>query len=448
MQIMEENHEFIFSSYHYDESKLELSLNYKVDSDYEFVEKITFIGACKTLSETQKLALDNCCKYLHIAAGVSYYKAFVANNIKVTSFTLSQDEAEFFNEFYLKGLGEFSWRNNINLHGRINFPFDINPTKSVPSNEVLPNKTVVPIGGGKDSVVTLETLRNSGVDVTPIALGRPKAIADCIRISGLPSIEVKREISPLLLELNKEGKVLNGHIPVTGVIAFILACGAVLYGYNRVAMSNERSANVGNIVRHDGFEINHQWSKSFEFEESINNFFKQKMLANFEYFSFLRPLSELGITSRFAKLEQYHDVFTSCNRAFRIIEANRIEHWCGECDKCRFVFLALAPFMNKQKLVEIFGYNLLGDSKNLLGYEELLELSSHKPFECVGEVEECVVALSMLHAKPEWKDDLLVKDLYLRAKEKYGDKILQWQKDVFALNDKNLIPQDLRGILC
>ena len=105
-------------------------------------------------------------------------------------------------------------------------------------------------------MVTLETLRDAGVKVTPIALGRPKAIADCMRVSGLPSIEIKRQISPLLLELNAQGKVLNGHIPVTGVIAFILACGAVLYGYNRVAMSNERSANVGNIIRHDGFEVN------------------------------------------------------------------------------------------------------------------------------------------------------------------------------------------------
>ena len=157
-------------------------------------------------------------------------------------------------------------------------------------------------------------------------------------------------------------------------------------------------------------------------------------------------MSELGITSRFAKLEKYHDVFTSCNRAFRIIEANRIEHWCGECDKCRFVFLALAPFMNKEKLVDIFGYNLLNSEDNLVGYEELLELSAHKPFECVGEVEECVVALSMLNASSEWKDDLLVKALYPRALEKYGDKIIEWKEKVFSLNEDNLIPQDLSRI--
>jgi hypothetical protein len=155
--------------------------------------------------------------------------------------------------------------------------------------------------------------------------------------------------------------------------------------------------------------VNHQYSKSLEAEVLLANAIEQSVAANLEYFSLLRPFAELEITRRFAKLTRYHDVFTSCNRAFLIDESRRIDRWCGDCPKCRFVFLSLAPFMPRDRLVQIFGKNMLNDAEQIGGYDELIGWNAFKPFECVGEVEESVAALLLLDQQDDWRDDVVLR---------------------------------------
>lgn len=439
---------FRFVSYQFDAENSEAILNYAFDETYFFCEKIKFHKAEKDLSAEKLRAIDNILFFLHIACGISYYKAFVPSEMQIETGSLNKEQAEFFNTFYKKGLGEFSWRNNLNLNNVISFPSSENPSHIRASVLPLPDLTAVPIGGGKDSSVVLETLKAHGEKVVCIAQGRPRPIRESIEVSGCPDIEFTRTIAPELIALNGQPGVYNGHVPISGVYAFCLALCAVLYGYDKVAMGNERSANVGNLVRDDNFEVNHQWSKSLEFEKAFNAFAKKYMLQNFTYFSMLRPLSELDIARRFAKLKPYHRVFTSCNKAFKLDKEKRLERWCGECDKCRFVFLALAPFMNKQDLIAAVGKNILADEGQLGGFEELLGLSNHKPFECVGELEECAVAVYLLAQKDEWKDDFMIKNLYPRLLAEYGLLQLQeWERQVFAKSENHCLPERFKDYL-
>lgn len=439
---------FRFVSYQFDAENSEALLNYAFDETYFFCEKIKFHQAETDLSAEKICAIDNILFFLHIACGISYYKAFVPSVMQIETGSLNKEQAEFFNTFYKKGLGEFSWRNNLNLNNVISFPSSENSSHIKASALLLPDLTAVPIGGGKDSNVVLETLKAHGEKVVCIAQGRPRPIRESIEVSGCPDIEFTRTIAPELIALNGQPGVYNGHVPISGVYAFCLALCAVLYGYDKVAMGNERSANVGNLVRDDNFEVNHQWSKSLEFEKAFNSFAQKYMLQNFTYFSMLRPLSELDIARRFAKFKQYHRVFTSCNKAFKLDKEKRLERWCGECDKCRFVFLALAPFMNKQDLIAAVGKNILADEGQLGGFEELLGLSNHKPFECVGELEECAVAVYLLAQKDEWKDDFMIKNLYPRLLAEYGLPQLQkWERQVFAKSENHCLPERFKDYL-
>lgn len=439
---------FRFVSYQFDAENSEARLNYAFDETYFFCEKIKFHKVEKDLSAEELRAIDNILFFLHIACGISYYKAFVPSEMQIETGSLNKEQAEFFNTFYKKGLGEFSWRNNLNLNNVISFPSSENPSHIRASALPLPDLTAVPIGGGKDSNVVLETLKAHGEKVVCIAQGRPRPIRESIEVSGCPDIEFTRTIAPELIALNGRPGVYNGHVPISGVYAFCLALCAVLYGYDKVAMGNERSANVGNLVRDDNFEVNHQWSKSLEFEKAFNAFAKKYMLQNFTYFSMLRPLSELDIARRFAKLKPYHRVFTSCNKAFKLDKDKRLERWCGECDKCRFVFLALAPFMNKQDLIAAVGKNILADKGQLGGFEELLGLSNHKPFECVGELEECAVAVYLLAQKDEWKDDFMIKNLYPRLLAEYGlPQLQEWERQVFAKSENHCLPERFKDYL-
>jgi hypothetical protein len=267
----------------------------------------------------------------------------------------------------------------------------------------------VPVGGGKDSIVTIECLRHSAEPLLLFSLGDAEPIAACIATAKLPFVRVNRRLDSSLLKLNGAG-ALNGHIPITGILSAIgLAC-AVMVGCDALVMSNEHSASAANLTL-NGLDINHQYSKSLEFEQDFARYVERCISPSIKYFSLLRPLSEIEIARRFSKYPAYFGVFRSCNTAFRQVREARGQHWCCKCPKCRFVFLALSPFIEKQDLVEIFGANLLDDETQHKGFAELCGLRANKPFECVGETGESASVISYLRNHPHWCDDNVVRRL-------------------------------------
>lgn len=400
---------FIFKSCRYEPEQASLFLEYGYSSGQSFTEVITFPGGRTNFSTEEWQALDRLMKALHLAAGISYYKAFCPETIIIENQSLSQTEADFFYKFYLLGLGEFSVENDLDLRKVINFPVSDRPTPK-PGPLKLAKMNVVPIGGGKDSLVSLEILRHSQQAFRPIAINAGRPILEVIKAAECSdAILISRKIDPALFRLNEQ-EAFNGHVPITGILSFIMAFGTVIYGYDTVVMSNEQSANEGNMVRND-LAINHQYSKSFEFEQDFSRFINRFILKNFRYFSLLRPLSESGIAALFSRKPDYFSSFKSCNRNFHISEGMRQYGWCCDCPKCRFVFLALAPFIGKEGMMKIFGHDMLGDARQKKGFEELLGISGHKPFECVGEIGECRLLLKSLSLIPEWQDSLLVSQL-------------------------------------
>ena len=173
-------------------------------------------------------------------------------------------------------------------------------------------------------------------------------------------------------------------------------------------MSNERSASDPNLIW-NGHEVNHQWSKGVTAEGLLRAAVIAHAGITEPYFSLLRSLSELHIAKLFARYTAYDDVVTSCNAAFKLHDPTA--RWCGHCPKCRFVFLAMAPFMPRQRLAGIFGRDLLDEPEQVPGYLELLGIDAHKPFECVGEVEESLVALGLLTGDPQWQGAAVISAL-------------------------------------
>lgn len=396
---------FHFVRADYDAVTASASLVYRFDDGPMLIETIRFADATLPIPHGREIALAAALRLLHLIAGISYYKAAVPEHIVVEGDALDRDLATLMDTIYLHGLGEFAHRNGLDLRERIRFPQD-NQAPANASNIGLPRHTLVPIGGGKDSLVTLELLRATHEPMTATWVGQSPLIAACVERSGLPQLNIDRQISPLLFEMNRNG-AWNGHIPVTAINSAILVCAAILHGFDAIAFSNERSASSANLI-HDGFAVNHQWSKGIDFERIFRTYVQSRVAADLDYFSALRPLSELAVTRLFAALAQYHDVFSSCNRNFRILADKPAERWCGHCPKCHFVFLALSPFLPKTRLVAIFGRNLLDDLALAGDFDALLEIGAHKPFECVGEGRESRAALAALGSRAEWREDALV----------------------------------------
>lgn len=379
-------------------------LVYAFDHGDELVERVRFPNA-PAIPANHQAAFEQALNMLHLIAGVSYYKAGVPPRIEVVGGPLDDSTADLLDALYLHGLAEFAYRNGLDLRGRINFPRG--GAKQPEAKALgLPRRTLVPIGGGKDSLVAVEAIKSIGGDATAVWVGNSPLIAACAERTGLSMLNIQRELAPGLFELNRLG-AWNGHIPVTAVNSAILAVAAILYGFDSIAFANERSASAATL-EYDGQQVNHQWSKGYAFEQLLGDWLHQHVAADLDYCSLLRPYSELAVTRAFAKLTPYFEVFSSCNRNFKILGPKPADRWCGQCPKCHFVFLALAPFLPKPRLLSIFGRNLLDDENLAPGFDALLEYQDHKPFECVGEGAEARAAMFALSQRSEWQEDALV----------------------------------------
>lgn len=382
--------EFIFEDFKFDKGKKELFLNYSLDEEIKFTEKFTFnFNFAENYSAE---ALEKAFFGLWIMAGISYFKTCLPQKIVIKSREISPSQAEFFTKIYENGLGEFFVENNLDPHHQVHFPKNENPAKSLSIDDLM--GTIIPIGGGKDSLITAKVLGKYGESFATWHVGNSQVIEDCVRILGKENLQISREISPELLRLNKEG-ALNGHIPISAILAFLSVVTAILTGKKNIAFSNENSANFGNI-KYMGKEMNHQYSKSLEFEQDFQKYVAENISPDIKYFSFLRPLTELKIAEIFAGIcwDDFKNYFSSCNRNFHI-DKKSDKRWCLKCPKCAFVGLILSPFLNEEKFREIFTKEFFSKPELQKYFAEIMGISGHKPFECVGEISEAQLAAKL-----------------------------------------------------
>ena len=392
---------FRYQSFAVDAERGVLSCRYELDGR-EFTERVTLAPGPRWHTEAARAAA----RLVFLLAGVSYYKTAAPPVVDFGETALTDAEHGFLREFYLQGLGEFAYRNALDL---TSLRFEGRPAASqapTPAPVTSQRRALVPFGGGIDSIVTVERVRRLA-DAALFVVSRPAdrfdAIEQTAAVTGLEVVRAEREIDPQLLRSAEFG-FLNGHVPVTGILSAIAVLAAVLEDRDAVVMSNEWSASIPTL-EYAGRPVNHQFSKSEQFEAAFRDVLAHGPVPLPGYFSWLRDRTELWVGQEFAALEPYHDSFRSCNKAFYTERARRLDHWCGQCDKCCFIDLILAPFLLADALRRIFAVTgePLDDPGLAAKFRSLLGAGA-KPFECVGEVTECRAAV-LLAARRDDRTD-------------------------------------------
>jgi hypothetical protein len=407
--------------------------------DLAFTEILRFPAISDpTAAETSSFG-----KLLDLAAlvlGVSYYKLRAPYLIRV-AFPLTTRERGFALDVYENGLGEFYARNDLKRFGLIHIEAE-EDTRADFVPPVLDDRALLPIGGGKDSLVSLQLLEAADVDFTPFAVNPKGPIIGSVDKIGRPPLYVTRTLDPEMILLGKEPGYYNGHVPSTAINSMIAALTALLFSYNRIVLSNERSASEGN-VEFDGRKANHQHSKSLDFENLIAKVLEHATGGSLSYFSLLRPYSEARIAALFSRVQRFDHVFSSCNENFKLA-GHTGPLWCGRCPKCHFVFLIFAPVMDKQRLIGIFGQNLLSQPSHERSFRELTGLAGQKPWECVGEIEEAAACLWALTKLPEWANEPIVSMLKPDLLTQYGSQRLEDAlAELLIDSPEHLIPKDI-----
>jgi hypothetical protein len=402
---------FRYTGFEVDGTAGQLQAHYQL-GQWGFTEQITVPGA-----QLGPAAMD-AARLVYLLAGVSYYKAGAPPAVDLGRTPASPSEREFLRTFYLEGLGEFAYRNGVDLTGLVVAGGAERQGTAAPVPP-LPRRPLIPFGGGIDSIVTVEMVKRHFPGAALFILSRQgdrfAAIEQAAAVTGLPIVRAERELDVQILRSAELG-FLNGHVPITGVLSAIAVLAACAHSFDSVVMSNERSASSATIAT-DGRLVNHQWSKSLQFEDGFRSVVGESEASHVSYFSALRPWSELWIARRFAGHPEYHGVFRSCNRAFAVDPARRLDRWCGMCDKCCFINLILSPFLPAEELRAVFdGREPLADPNLADRFRTLLAISEDpKPWECVGDVDECrtaaVLAAERADRSQSWGLQRLVEEM-------------------------------------
>lgn len=389
--------EFIYNGCQISASEQEIELVYNFEIKNLACFKPSWKFPVTNHNITKTTAFHNAVFYLGMVELISYWKLTCSPKVKIKERTLDSYEINWWKKLYFNGLGEFYYRNNIlqndnkltadtmmNIICENNPPTDTDTTEF--DNSKL-NGCLIPIGGGKDSAVSLELLRELNLNNSCYIINPRGATLDTAQVYGFKAPDIykaTRTLCPKMLELNKEG-FLNGHTPFSAIVAFSSTLSAMLCGKKYIVLSNEDSANESTVA---GTHVNHQYSKSYEFEKDFVKYEQKYIGSKTFYFSLLRPLCELQIAKLFTeKCRDYFPIFKSCN------VGSKENIWCTSCSKCLFVYLILSPFIEEKDLVKIFGKKLTDDKTLLEDFARLIGLTKEKPFECVGSVDEVNTAI-------------------------------------------------------
>ena len=409
---------FLYNSFEIKEDEKEIYINFEFE--IEGLKKFNpTIRILKKNMKIKNLNTDFVKKmvfHMGLIELISYWKATCSKNVIIKCGYINEEQISWFKKLYYYGLGELFYTNNIkvSIDEFMNIKCTGQENNSFAEESNL-DGYIIPVGGGKDSIVTLEILKNMKrraliVNPKPVTL-------KCAEIAGIENdniIEVYRTIDKGIIELNSEG-FINGHTPFSSMLAFLSYFIGYITGNKYIALSNESSANESNV---EGEKINHQYSKTYEFENDFKQYTDKYLKTGVKYFSFLRPLTEIQIAKLVSKYEKYHKVFKSCNVGSKEKEWK----WCCNCPKCLFVFTILSPFLYKDKLFNIFGEDLFEKKSLEKTFIELLGYGKTKPFECVGTYREVRYAASYVINK-------------LEKENKKLPYLLEMYKDNYELSD-------------
>lgn len=424
LELTNKYNKFLYDGFAVEETENEIEISYKftiegLDSfNTKWYIQKNSKKWLKNIKEELKnnLTLNKLIFSLGMIELISYWKLTCAKEIviayKDSENLIKKEELDWWREQYYYGLGEFFYTNRIDVckDDFVNIRILNNKSetelKKKPITE-FSNKDgeqgfMIPIGGGKDSAVSLELLDDIDAKKYCFMINGRGATFETAKMAGYGSdrqIVVKRILDKKIIKLNGEG-FLNGHTPFSAMAAFSSVLVAYLYGLNYVVLSNEATASESTVKN---TTINHQYSKSLKFERDFFEYERQYIGSGVYYFSLLRGWTEYRIAKYFSTKKKYHEIFRSCN------VGSKEDRWCGQCAKCLFVCLMLSPFLEMNELTRIFNTNMLENQELIEIMDKLTGNTDEKPFECVGSVDEVNIAICKGIERLEQKKEPLPK---------------------------------------
>lgn len=350
---------------------------------------------------------------LGLMEALSYWKAFLSPILRIEAFPFVYGEIEWWQRFLALSMAEFCYRNNVplltpemlDLQGMVT-----SQTLAQGDENTDPGRVLTMFSGGKDSLVAALLAAQAGL-TQDFFFYNPAPVQYESHLKNLGGqgtvLTLDRKILPALLELNRLGAP-NGHTPYSAYLGLSAVILAISHGIGLVCAGNTRSDDDPNL-RDQGLDVNHQWTKSLDFELELNRLLSILGISEVQYFSILRPFYELQVIKVMLNNSSALSHIQSCNRVRR--------GYCLRCAKCAWIGLALSVSVSNDEARLLMNGDVFGHDQAESLFRSMAGLEGTKPFECTGsevEVRACLKELVM-DGLPKWLETLQRHPIILTA---------------------------------
>ena len=179
---------FIYEDFYLkdDDKQIEARFHFNISDKFSFYPTISIPkNSLKNLPDMKKEVLNQLFFHIGMVELISYWKLTCSPKVIVKPYKLNEDQIKWWKKLYYNGLGEFFYLNSIkkDIKSFMHIETKGKPVKT--SDSLLNNNSVlVPVGGGKDSVVTLEILKKSDFNIIPFVMNPRDASLRTIQIAG------------------------------------------------------------------------------------------------------------------------------------------------------------------------------------------------------------------------------------------------------------------------
>lgn len=318
--------------------------------------------------------------------------------VKIDWYSCGEWESEWWNEdiywylqqkFYLEKwdwakMPRIKFKQNQNQLDNYSFP-EINDTY------------LLAVSGGKESTFAFEWMQQANLAMEVFTLHHAGGILGDQWVQKFPVFDYIKT-QTYLWEINTHPQEDPAtHFNYQGVrndptitnALFIMMLIAEQQGHRFLVLANDKSSNESNAT-YQGREVNHQSAKGAAYIERFNDFLERKNLP-FRYVSLceesysIATVNELSLWNK-----KILNDLTSCNEAQWNTEDIR---WCCNCPKCAFSYALIESVTDYSFAKQAVGKDLFSLTQLEDIWKRLYDPNTEKPFECVGEKRETLMAL-------------------------------------------------------
>ena len=207
---------FLYNSYNIfeEDNKICIEYDFEIENLTKFKPRIEILKKEFVFKDIKSDIVKNMVFNLGLVEAISYFKATCSPLFLIKCGKLDDFQENWFKKLFYLGLGEFRFINNIDISENefVKFISEGEDIGFSRSTDIL-DGILIPIGGGKDSNVTLELLKKYKNKSLVFRIGANEVSTNCAKVAGFENEEIVEAVDgEMCFEQAEKLRIIRDHM--------------------------------------------------------------------------------------------------------------------------------------------------------------------------------------------------------------------------------------------